>query len=666
MRAQSSADSVSPGDTIGGLMHSLDTPRPRRRLRIGFLGRIIIALTAAGLIPLALVSFRFADLNRDAMTSQVLQTHALSANTGADRISSTVAAWETLIDALVAAPEVENDPFSNASKETVRSLLQSRGDLVAVILRDPGGAEIFHGQKKSAASVIQIILADPRHDRLAIYSIAGRAWLSIVRPLTNGGQAMAIFDAGALEDALHSSELGEQALRVLIDRSGHAVVGNPSAIAGIPPALLNIAATGRVRGAGRFPAGRGVAVGAYAPVDGTPWVVVSTQPATVAEAIARNLRNRSFVAVIAALLLVAALSLAAWFAVVRPLRDLLEAQSEMGFLPAGDGSDIDRLRSSLDLLQKRVHAREELGNVFLGRYQVLEVVGQGGMGTVFRGWDPKLQRPVALKTIRLGDDVPAPERGNLVESLMREAVTVAQFHHSNVVAVFDVEESGDSAFIAMEYVDGVSLDSQIEDRPLSIEQTLVVGLALGQALEAAHDAHVIHRDIKPANILISWEGTVKVTDFGIAELLSALTDRSKVFGTPGYMAPELVTGRGSLPAGDMFSAGVTLYQCLTGFAPFDRPTMKETLEATLRYVPPPPKEANPLTPAILDTTVMRMLAKDPRARLESPGELVGLLRRMTVEQKFKLNPHAHMIRRMTTKRADPMYVPTVSLSKADA
>jgi len=645
-------------------MRPSDTPKPRRRLQIGFLGRIIIALTAAGLIPLALVSFRFADLNRDAMTSQVLQTHALSANTGADRISSTVSAWETLIDALVAAPEVENDPSSAAAKETVRSLLQSRGDLVAVVLRDPNGTEIFRGQKKSAASIVESILTKPQGEHLEMHD---GAWLSIVRSLTNGGQAIAIFDARALDDALHSSELGEQALRVLIDRSRHAVVGNPAAVAGIPPALLNIAATGRVRGAGRFPAAGGaVAVGAYAPVDGTPWVVVSTQPATVAEAIAQNLRRRSLVAVIAALLLVAALSIAAWFAVVRPLRDLLEAQSEMGFVPAGDGSDIDRLRSSLDLLQKRVHAREELGNVFLGRYQVLEVVGQGGMGTVFRGWDPKLQRPVALKTIRLGDDVPAPERGNLVESLMREAVTVAQFHHSNVVAVFDVEESGDSAFIAMEFVDGVSLETQIDDRPLSIEQTLVVGLALGQALEAAHEAHVIHRDIKPANILISWDGTVKVTDFGIAELLSALTDLSMVFGTPGYMAPELVTGRGSLPAGDMFSAGVTLYQCLTGFAPFDRPTMKDTLEATLRYAPPSPKDANPLTPPLLETTVLRMLAKNPSERLSDPGELVALLRRMTTEQKFKLNPHAHMIRRMTTKRADPMYVPTVSLSKADA
>jgi Protein kinase domain len=647
------------------------TPKPRRRLQIGFLGRIIIALTAAGLIPLALVSYRFADLNREAMTSQVLQTHALSANTGADRISSTVSAWETLIDALVAAPEVENDPSSAAAKETVRSLLQSRGDLVAVVLRDPTGAEIFRGQKKSAASVIQAILANPQREGLEIHPGAalgkGGTWLSIVRTLTNGGQATAIFDARALEDDLHSSELGEQALRVLIDRSRHAVVGNPADVANIPPSLLDMAATGRIRGAGRFPAAGGaVAVGAYAPVDGTPWVVVSTQPATVAEAIAHNLRERSLFAVITALLLVAALSVAAWFAVVRPLRDLLEAQSEMGFVPAGDGSDIDRLRSSLDLLQKRVHDREELGNVFLGRYQVLEVVGQGGMGTVFRGWDPKLQRPVALKTIRLGDDVPAPERGNLVESLIREAVTVAQFHHSNVVSVFDVEESGDSAFIAMEFVDGVSLDSQIDGRPLSIEQTLAVGLALGQALDAAHGAHVIHRDIKPANILISWDGTVKVTDFGIAELLSALTDVSMVFGTPGYMAPELIGGRGSLPAGDIFSAGVTLYQCLTGFAPFDRPGMKETLEATLRYVPPPPTAANPLTPLLLEKTVMRMLAKDPSERLSSPGELVALLRRMTSEQKFNLNPRTHMVRRTNTKHADPMYVPTISLSKADA
>jgi serine/threonine-protein kinase len=648
-------------------MRSSDIAHKRRRLQIGFLGRIVIALTAAGLIPLALLSFRFADLNREAMTSQVLQTHALSANTGADRIASTVSAWETLIDALVAAPEVEDAPSSAGAKDTVRNLLQSRGDLVAVVIRDADGGEVFRGQKKSAAAVIQTILAKPQQEPLAIRSAAGGSWLSIVRPLTNGGQTIAIFDARALEDALYSSELGDQALRVLIDRSRHAVVGNPSAIASIPRPLLDIAATGHVRGSGRFAAAGGnVAVGAYAPVDGTPWVVVSTQPATVAEAIARSLRRRSLLAVIAALLLVAALSIAAWFAVVRPLRDLLNAQSEMGFVPAGGGSDIDRLRFSLDLLQKRVHDRQELGNVFLGRYQVLDVVGQGGMGTVFRGWDPKLQRPVALKTIRLGDDVPAPERGNLVESLMREAVTVAQFHDSNVVAVYDVEESGDSAFIAMEFVDGVSLDSQIEGEPLSIEQTLVVGLALGYALEAAHGAHVIHRDIKPANILISWDGTVKVTDFGIAELLSALgTDLGMVFGTPGYIAPELIGGRASLAAGDMFSAGVTLYECLTGTAPFDRPNMKETLEATLRHEPPTPGSIRPFIPPLLETTVMKMLAKDPSQRLSSAAELVATLRRMTAERRFTINPNTNRMRR-TARRADPMYVPTVSLAKADA
>ncbi len=653
---------MGPPDTGNARKH-------RRGLRIGFLGRIVIALTAAGLIPLSLVSFHFSDLNREAMTTQVLQTHALSANTGADRIASTVSAWETLIDALVAAPEVENAekaPSSGGAKETVRSLLQSRGDLAAVVLRDATGAEIFRGQKKSAATVIQSILANPQRDGLEIHQSAGGVWLSIVRPLTNGGKATAIFNAGALEDDLHSSELGEQAIRVLIDRNRHAVVGNPGVVAGIPRSLMDMAATGRIRGSGRFPdAGGNVAVGAYAPVDGTPWVVVSTQPATVAEAIAQNLRKRSLLAVIAALVLVAALSIAAWFVAVRPLRDLLEAQSEMGFLPAGDGSDIDRLRSSLDLLQKRVHDREELGNVFLGRYQVLEVVGQGGMGTVFRGWDPKLQRSVALKTIRLGDDVPLPERRNLVESLMREAVTVAQFHNSHVVAVFDVEESGDSAFIAMEFVDGVSLESQLDGEPLSIEQTLVVGLALGYALEAAHGANVIHRDIKPANILISWDGRVKITDFGIAELLSALGTGSVVFGTPGYIAPELIGGRASVPAGDLFSAGVTLYQCLTGLAPFDRPNMKETLEATLRYDPPNPTTSNPLTPSLLEATVMRMLTKDPSERLSDPAELVALLRKMTSEQRFQLNPRTDR-RRASTKRADPMYVPTVSLSKADA
>jgi serine/threonine-protein kinase len=177
---------------------------------------------------------------------------------------------------------------------------------------------------------------------------------------------------------------------------------------------------------------------------------------------------------------------------------------------------------------------------------------------------------------------------------------------------------------------------------------------------------VIHRDIKPANILISWDGRVKVTDFGIAELLSALgTDLGMVFGTPGYIAPELICGRPSQAAGDMFSVGVTLYECLTGLAPFDRTNMKETLEATLRYEPPLPTTVNPFIPLPLETAVMRMLAKDPSGRLSNAAELVATLRSMTSEQRFQLNPRTTRSRRTALKHADPMYVPTVSLARAD-
>ena len=398
------------------------------------------------------------------MTSQVLQTHALSANTGADRISSTVSAWETLIDALVAAPEVENDPSSAAAKDTVRSLLQSRGDLVAVVLRDPTGAEIFRGQKKSAASVIQAILAKPQRERLEIHRTAAR--LAVDRADADEWRA-GHGDLRCARARRRSPLLRAwRTSAARSDRPEPACGRRKSGSRGRASlrALLNIAATGGSAAPGAFP--RPAARWRWARTrrwmgrrgwssrrSRRRWRKRSRRtcggdrsrrhrraPAR-GRAIDRRLVRR------------------------RPaLRDLLNAQSDMGFVPAGDGSDIDRLRSSLDLLQKRVHdrrgARERLSRPLSGARSGR--AGRDGNGVPRLG--SELQRPVALKTIRLGDDVPAPERGNLVESLIREAVTVAQFHHSNVVAVFDVEESGDSAFIAMEFVDGVSLDSQLDGR----------------------------------------------------------------------------------------------------------------------------------------------------------------------------------------------------------
>lgn len=642
-------------------------PPTRRNARVGFLGRIIVALAAAGLVPVALVSFRLSDLNRDALTTQVLQTHALSANSGSDQIERIVSTWQAVVEGIAATSAIETDPGSPAAKESVRDLLATHADLLVVAIDDPYGAEIFRGQKKSASAAASAILAERVRPSIDLQHSGGRSLLALSRALTNGGRVTAIFDAAAIDDALQTSELGEQATRLLIDRNHRVVAGRADTLRGIPKALVDLAANGNVRGSGRFdlPHG-GQSVGAYAPVGGTPWVVLSAQPATVAERIASTLRQRSLVAFLTALALVAGFSLGAYYIVVRPVHDLLAAQSEFG-IHGGSGTDIDRLRSSIDALQKRVHDRDRLDEVFLGRYQVLETIGQGGMGTVFRGWDPKLQRPVALKTIRLGESTTEQtDRRGMISALMREAVTIARFQNSHIVAVFDVEESPDAAFIAMEFVDGLSLEAQAEPHALSVEETAIVGIAIASALEAAHAANVVHRDVKPANVLIGWDGAIKVTDFGIADLLNAIRSEDKtVFGTPGYMAPELIRGRPVSPASDLFSVGVTLYRCVTGLSPFDRVTAQATLQATLKHHPTRPSVLNSAVPEVLDSVIMRLLAKDPIDRVESSTELLATLHTISTESRFPLKSLAVRARAGRPTEQDPMYVPTISISNDD-
>lgn len=631
-----------------------------RGIRIGFLGRIVIALAAAGLIPVALVSFRLSDLNREAMNDQVLQTHSLSANSGADQIERMLSGWETVADALIANPSIQNDPASEGAREAVRVLISSRSDLAGAAIDDGAGGEVFRGQKKSTAGAVTALLGEKERPPLVLRQIDGRYWLSVTRPIP-AGRTTLVFDASAVADSMRTDELGEQALRLIVDRNRRLVVGRQQALDSLPRELLDLAVHGEVRGSRKFTlSGSREAIGAYSPIAGTPWVVISAQPATVAEQIAATLRRRSLSAIAAALLLVGGLSFAAYLVVVRPVHDLLEAQAEMGVI-AGSGSDVDRLRQSIDLLQRRVRDRAQLGKVFLGRFEVLEIVGQGGMGTVFRGWDPTLQRPVALKTIKLAEAAEPSDSQGMISALLREAITVAQFHDSNIVAVYDVQESPDAAFIAMEFVDGTTLESCLDEKPLSLGQTVAVGVAVASALETAHAGGVIHRDIKPANTLVARDGVIKVTDFGIADLLNAVrTDKKSVFGTPAYMAPEIIRGRAASPASDLFSLGVVLYRCLTAVSPFERETMQGTIDSVLKRTPPPPSSLNAAVPPELDVIVIRLLAKSVEERIASSSELLAVLRPLSAERRLVQSaptgkPHH------TARKQDPMYVPTVAI-----
>jgi serine/threonine protein kinase len=260
------------------------------------------------------------------------------------------------------------------------------------------------------------------------------------------------------------------------------------------------------------------------------------------------------------------------------------------------------------------------------------------MGSVFRGWDPKLQRPVALKTVRLEPGSDPGKRRSLMETLLREAVTLARLSHPHVVPVFDLEDSPDGAFIAMGLVDGINLETLLwEQGRLGPARAVPLGAAIARALEAAHANGVVHRDIKPANVLLGWDGSIKVSDFGIAELLASLDgDEGKaVVGTPGYVPPETLERGEYGRAGDLFALGVVLYRALRGIHPFAGGTPQEIVRATLtRSIPPLSRSVQDL-PLDLDRLIQRLLEKDEALRPADAGAVAAELERIATAGGYR-------------------------------
>jgi len=270
---------------------------------------------------------------------------------------------------------------------------------------------------------------------------------------------------------------------------------------------------------------------------------------------------------------------------------------------------------------------------------VLDILGTGGMGSVFRGWDPKLERPVAIKTVHMGGSsrasVDIDEQRHV---LMREAVTVAKFNHPNIVAIYDVEDAGEAAFLAMEFVDGMSLENYLARvGTLRIEMAVPLIIQISRGLEAAHNAGVIHCDIKPANILLGRDGGIKVTDFGIARsAIRATGNISGTFGTPGYLPPEALDSATFTPMADLFGVGAVFYELLTGEPPHAGRTPQETLVRTATATAVSVRERNKSVPPAIDEIILGLLEKNPQQRRPaSARELANALEAIADKHGWK-------------------------------
>ncbi|HEX6899552.1 MAG TPA: serine/threonine protein kinase [Thermoanaerobaculia bacterium] len=612
--------------------------------RLRLLPRVALALAAVGLLPLGLAWFGLVGVNREALFDQVLSTHALAARTGAARVGAFLEARLALARGLAGNPALD-DPRSPAAQEMLVQSLQAWSTLgvEAVAVVNAAGEEVLRVQLKGERRKIQEALELLGDAAVTAVPRARPPVIRIAAPLpADRGRVLLVCDGSRLlEDVAHAEELGSEAEIAVAEADGRVVFGSVESLDAFPPAMTRQALDGRVAGAGRYRDRKGEEVlGAYAPAPAGGWMVLSRQPARVAEAVAVRLRWQSIRAIGAALALIAALLGLAWVGVVRPIRDLARQQRELaGARPAAKGGDeIQELRLSFEALRQGLATRKALDNVFLGRYQVLELLATGGMGSVFRGWDPRLQRPVALKTVRVGDDLPPDKRRAAIAQLVQEAVTAARFSHPNVVGIYDVAEAPEGAFIAMELVEGISLERLLLWKVrLDPDQVIPLAAAVSRGLAAAHAREVVHRDMKPANVLLGKDGSIKVADFGIADMVAAASQtRDRVFGTPGYLPPEALLGDGQGKAGDLFALGVILYECLCGSRPFGGLEVSDIMKTTLSGVIRPLSSRVPGgVPAELETLVLLLLERDPVRRPSNAAALAEDLERMAAARNAR-------------------------------
>src|SRR3954466_13618305 len=265
----------------------------------------------------------------------------------------------------------------------------------------------------------------------------------------------------------------------------------------------------------------------------------------------------------------------------------------------------------------------ELNISSIGKYRILELVGEGAMGVVYRAHDPVLERTVAIKV--MNESIARQE--DLRKRFLREAQAAGSLQHPNVVTVYDLGEADGHLFIAMEFVPGVDLEQIIAlGEPMSLQSRLDIVIDVLTGLSYAHRKGIVHRDIKPANIRVAEDGRAKIMDFGVAHLSSSSMTRTGSFlGTPSYMAPEQITQGQTTAATDIFAVGAVLYQLLAMMKPFDAPTLQNLLFKIITEKPRPITEMTPGLPPSLDRIVMKALEKEPSARYASALDMANEL-----------------------------------------
>lgn len=603
---------------------------PRNLFRSSLLTWVVCALVVLGLLPFVISWYQ---INRglDGIVRQTQATHLIVARAVSDRIAGTIDQLEERLYAVGHDDGLYLDPRSPKAADRLSGVLGSLPNtlvVAAVISDDNGDSQLLQLARRSGTEpsltdrVIDNDWQAPHisHDSgapvLLIESESARPGVSI-RALAN---------VQALVHALDPVELGGGAKLALVDEAGRTVAGTTIDPSQLPEEVANQLYTpGALSGATRFELNGNTRIAAFAAVPGTRWRVFSTQPAAEAETAATEMRAAAWGGISLAAMALLLITTAAARFVIRPIRKLLASQGKLlsSRFQRLEGNEISQLKAAFSELSDTIHDRDRIGAVFLGRYQVLQRLGTGSMGTVFLGWDPKLRRKVALKTVKLQ----AYHRGaqeSLMENLMREATAAAQLNDPHIVTIYDIIGDDEQAFLAMEFVHGESLREMLARRgALSASAARNLARQLLSGLGAAHEAGIIHRDIKPENLLVNGAGDIKLTDFGIAA--ANLTVReSMVIGTLGYLAPECLKMKYSR-ASDLFAVGMTLYEALTNSNPYHSRHTGHPVEKIREAGQDLAANLAPLAPVDLVQLIAALTEKDAQQRPQTAQQALAML-----------------------------------------
>jgi len=285
-----------------------------------------------------------------------------------------------------------------------------------------------------------------------------------------------------------------------------------------------------------------------------------------------------------------------------------------------------------------------IGSV-VGNYKIIDKIGEGGMGAVFKGVDLMLEREVAIKMLR-------PElarQPNVVERFRTEAVTLAKLNHTNVATLHSFFRQGEDFFMVMEFVCGKTLDDLIREQgAMQCDQAIELFCMALEGIDHAHKMGIVHRDIKPANMMLTETGSIKVMDFGIARVLGTdrLTKTGHLIGTVEYMSPEQVRGEETDARSDIYSLGILLYEMLTGRVPFNGTSEYELMRCQIEDAPTPPRVLAPHIPLAVEQAILLALAKKPEARYQSASEFRSTLIQKTTGSVTKVDtsPESYVTR----------------------